>query len=284
MKFLLTIICASLLFTSSPAQQKETSHIADSAFLQCYYLFTGPANSGAQTSQPDTLVLDIGTRISKFYDPARLGRDSLIRARINNIDPQTIKSVNVYNRDAARDLSGMPGTIASKSTAGESYQIIKNKTDGEITVLDYIDAVGDRFIYHDKVEPLPWTITGVTDTVSSYPCQKATLHFRGRDYVAWFTTDIPASDGPWKFSGLPGLILKVEDTEGLFSFRLIGLQQLTPLVPIVVDDTKNIKCTRAEFEKLKKKQGPGMQVNFNAGNMIIAEIPGEVNHIEMELQ
>lgn len=284
MKFLLTIICASLLFMSSPAQQKETARIADSAFLQCYYLYTGPANSAAETPQPDTLVLDIGTRISKFYDPARLGRDSLIRARINNIDPQTIKSVNVYNRDAARDLSGMPGTIASKSTAGESYQIIKNKTDGEITVLDYIDAVGDRFIYHDKVEPLPWTITGVTDPVSSYPCQKATLHFRGRDYVSWFTTDIPVSDGPWKFSGLPGLILKAEDTEGLFSFRLIGLQQLTPLVPIVVDDTKNIKCTRAEFEKLKKKQGPGMQVNFNAGNMIIAEIPGEVNHIEMELQ
>ena len=120
--------------------------------------------------------------------------------------------------------------------------------------------------------------------MASYSCQKATLNFRGRDYVACFTTDVPISDGPWKFTGLPGLILKIEDTGGLFIFRLIGLQQLSPSLPVQIDDSKSIKCSRPEFEKLKKKQGAGMQININAGNVTIAETPGEFDYIQMELK
>jgi len=42
-----------------------------------------------------------------------------------------------------------------------------------------------------------------TLTVAGYVCQKATCLFRGRDYTAWFSNDIPISNGPWKFGGFP---------------------------------------------------------------------------------
>ena len=48
--------------------------------------------------------------------------------------------------------------------------------------------------------------------IKTYTCKKATTHFRGRDYIAWFTTDIPIVAGPWKFNGLPGLVIDIEDT------------------------------------------------------------------------
>ena len=51
-----------------------------------------------------------------------------------------------------------------------------------------------------------------TKKINNYLCNKATLKFRGRYYVAWYTTKIPISFGPWKFTGLPGLILEIYDT------------------------------------------------------------------------
>lgn len=290
MKQLLIIACfcylniAAIGQISVSGQNTKKNKVIDSAFLRCYYLFRKPKPGDEKAFQSDTMVLDIGTRMSRFYDPSRLGRDSILNAKMKNMDPQTIKSVNVYRGDAAKDLSDMPGTTSSNATEGESYQVIKDKSTHKITVLDYVNAIGDRFKYEDETGVLPWQISNVTDTVSSYSCQKATLNFRGRDYIAWFTTDIPVSDGPWKFAGLPGLILKVEDTEELFVFKLIGLQQLSPLQPIQIDDSKSIECSRADFEKLKKKQGAGMQININAGNVIIAETPRKFDYVQMELK
>ena len=49
-------------------------------------------------------------------------------------------------------------------------------------------------------------------------------NFRGRTYEAWFTTEIPVKDGPWKFHGLPGLILEVYDIQKHYSFVFVGLR------------------------------------------------------------
>ena len=58
-----------------------------------------------------------------------------------------------------------------------------------------------------------WKITNETKKFGKFTCKKATAKFRGRDYTAWFTSEIPVSFGPWKFNGLPGLILEVYDTD-----------------------------------------------------------------------
>lgn len=289
MKQLLIIIgvCASVSVSGQGFFGKKDGSALktiDTASLRCYYLFSKKKEGADKIFRVDTMVLDIGSKVSNFYDPARLGRDSLLNARMKSIDPQTIKSVNVYKGDSGKDISNMPGTTFSNSLEGESYQIIKDKTTNKINVLDYTDAMGDRFKYEDEAGVLPWKILNETDTIASYSCQKATLNFRGREYTVWFAPEIPINDGPWKFAGLPGLILKAEDTKGLFSFKLIGLQQPVAPLPIQIDDTKSIKCTRAEFEKQKKKQGAGIQINVNGGAVIIAQAPGKLDYFPMEIE
>lgn len=261
-----------------------TTKILDQATLRCYYLFSRKSATDALV-RADTMVLYVGDSLSKFYDPGRFMRDSLVRDKMSSMEPSSIKSIRVMKGESAAEVSSMPGsTIGSNANLGESYQFIKNRQSNQVSVIDYTAAIGDRFRYEDKLGALPWKIEGGTEKVLDYTCQRATLTFRGRTYTAWFTPEIPVADGPWKFMGLPGLITKVEDSEKLFSFILIGLEQLPSPVAINIENLKYIKCTREELEKLKKKQGPGMQINNNAGNVIIAEMPGKYEYNPMELE
>ena len=54
----------------------------------------------------------------------------------------------------------------------------------------------------------------------------ATADFRGRRWTAWFATDIPVSDGPWKLGGLPGLILEAYDKGHQYTFTAVGLERV----------------------------------------------------------
>lgn len=72
------------------------------------------------------------------------------------------------------------------------------------------------------MSPIGWEIQEDTMSVLGYTCTKATCDFGGRSYMAWFTQAIPINDGPYKFYGLPGMILKIEVSEKLFQFQAIG--------------------------------------------------------------
>lgn len=73
------------------------------------------------------------------------------------------------------------------------------------------------------VEPftLTWNILYTeVKKIGKYECKKATTFFRGRNYTAWYTEQVPLSIGPWKFHGLPGLIVQISDTENYVFFIL----------------------------------------------------------------
>lgn len=67
--------------------------------------------------------------------------------------------------------------------------------------------------YEEDIPKFDWSLLEHTDTVCGYPCYTAKTTFRGRDWTVWYTQEIPFAAGPWKFNGLPGLILKVQDRD-----------------------------------------------------------------------
>ncbi len=80
-----------------------------------------------------------------------------------------------------------------------------------------IQRIGMKpFLVRDSDTIFNWTIKNEFEYILGYKSQKATTTHRGRDYIAYFTTEIEFNNGPWKFGNLPGLILKVFSEDDVF--------------------------------------------------------------------
>ena len=89
----------------------------------------------------------------------------------------------------------------------------------------YEDIFGDNYVYTEELPEFDWKISNETDEICGYRCRRATAEFRGRTWDAWYAEEIQISNGPLKFGGLPGLILKIEDEKKEHIFEAIQLRK-----------------------------------------------------------
>ena len=109
----------------------------------------------------------------------------------------------------------------------------------------------ENLYYTENLPLFNWQIGSETATICGYECFKATCHWRGRDFTAWFTPDIPVEYGPWKFGGLPGLIMKVSDDDGIYVFEAVAVENGN--FPIFAPrGNKYAKSTREKVWKLQR--------------------------------
>ncbi|MCM1356079.1 MAG: GLPGLI family protein [Staphylococcus sp.] len=101
--------------------------------------------------------------------------------------------------------------IERKYNSHPNYELIIDLKQNTLT--HYQQVFMDNYNYEEPIPAFDWTITEEEEELCGYACRKATTSFRGRDWTAWFAEEIPVNRGPWKFSGLPGLILKMEDSK-----------------------------------------------------------------------
>lgn len=115
------------------------------------------------------------------------------------------------------------------------------------------------------VEPIPkmeWKIIdGQDTTIINHKCYMATTDFCGRHYIAWFAPNIPMRYGPYKFNGLPGMILKIEDDEKFFTWTAISLVTPGNIKPMYFEQAKTVvKMDRKGYLKMLNMfwKDPGM--------------------------
>ncbi|MDM1521909.1 GLPGLI family protein [Empedobacter stercoris] len=142
----------------------------------------------------------------------------------------------------------------------------------KIAILKKNSSEMKRIIMVEKRPTVNWKITKESQKMLGYTCYKATTKFRGRDYTAWFTPELPYNYGPWKLGGLPGLILKVENE--LFDYdatRIVLNSNKIPTLPILKS------FVNAKY-KYQLKQAIGFENNwliYNRAN-IYASLPSGV--------
>lgn len=112
----------------------------------------------------------------------------------------------------------------------------------------------DKVLYlSEKAPEINWTFPDSTKKVGNYMVQKATTHFRGHDYTAWFAPEIPVPYGPWKLHGLPGLILQAYNQTGdiYFSATDITLTEVGSIGAIPLNGDEQ-KVTFLEYKEISK--------------------------------
>lgn len=133
--------------------------------------------------------------------------------------------------------------------------VFLNYPEGRITVQE--ELYPNRYQTDEVLKSPEWNLKGHQDSVFGYFCNTAETDFRGKTWQAHYTEDVPASIGPWKLGGLPGLITKVQDEEGIHTFTLCGLlKEEQPLIFteyvtwIVPENGMSFVKQRVDYQKM----------------------------------
>lgn len=170
-----------------------------------------------------------------------------------------------FNRDTnyfqtiTKPLVGEPIKYREQNNSVEAnYTHNINDSIGFKIISDKIKRrISSREIMVNKLVPVienipnfNWKIDDETKKIGDYNCQKATCTFRGRNYIAWFASEISVDAGPYKFQGLPGLILEVVDDKNLISFTAVSITYpFNDSIPINPKYTPE-PITRDEYVKM----------------------------------
>lgn len=240
------ILMANILLLSLSIQ----AQILDSTVIVCQYK-AKTIKVTAQGPMEDLIRLEIGKDISKSYSVYTARSDSSemapdYRARLAQMSEQITALLRTgVDLDEAIERSGMLPVC-------DLVVIYKNFPKGKMTVLDRVND--KQYKYLDETNSQKWEMRTDTLHILGYVCQKAVTEWRGRKYEAWFATEIPISEGPMKFGGLPGLIFKLHDEKREYCYEMEGIEK--KVVPIKMDvpvKQKNfVETTRKKFVKAKR--------------------------------
>lgn len=175
----------------------------------------------------DLLLLQVGRNVSKFYSYKTWQTDSLVR-----VTPPEQVLANLGNFHG-----GVQDIFFRDAAAGR---------------LTHTDQIGmDHLLYTEPLPAIDWELADGERTIVGYACRRARCTFRGRSYEAWYAPEIAVSCGPWKFGGLPGLILAIRDDAGVLDLEATGVEQRVE--PIRMTDRNYMKTNRKKYLDLKQK-------------------------------
>lgn len=106
------------------------------------------------------------------------------------------------------------------------------------------------FRYDETLPEMNWELTGESEEVAGYVCQKAVTKYAGRVWAVWFSPEVPVDCGLWKFNGLPGLIMKAADSKEEYVFTLTSMEQKQENITRYPQREKIV--SRKEYRKAEK--------------------------------
>ncbi len=184
-----------------------------------------------------TFVQDTLDMKSVIYEPMVLLTNGKKSVYYSENHKDAVEGFSRMLKEAGRTGNTIDPTNLPKAKVRHSVY----KDDNTTYISNYL---GTAYYTFKSPDVLDWKIESIiTENIAGYKCTKATVKVGGKVFVAWFTYDIPLSDGPYKFRGLPGLILKVNDTGSFTVFEVISLTKAS--LPIV--QKKGIEVTREQY-------------------------------------
>jgi len=180
-------------------------------------------------AKKERMMLLIGDEISRFqsYNNYRAEKKMKEKRRQGIVE----KVIYVKQEDIARYI----------------YKVFKNHPLGKITMIDNVFMTG-VFLYEEDYPCMTWEYTEDTATINGYFTQKAVCDYGGRTWEAWFAPELPYNDGPYMFCGLPGLIVKIADTQDHYRFEMVSAENPEDMF-IEWENQDYVRTTKKAFFK-----------------------------------
>ena len=226
-----------------------------------------------------------------------------------NLDLGTLlvsKNTSYYNSEVQNKItdnlvSSESALMFTKSSGKKELlpEIIIDRANNSLTERVFENLYVDG--YFAVQEPLPkmnWKLLNERKKIGEYDCKKASVEFRGRTYYAWYSMEIPVSLGPWKFNGLPGLILEVDDLKEIYKWQAktvsynSNVSEKELLIKVQNDprfedisfkdfDAKKLKKVQDKIQTIKSRSGGrgaqfGMTTTFEFDKELVNEYRTEM--------
>lgn len=130
------------------------------------------------------------------------------------------------------------------------YVIYNNYPPGKITFINRV--MPTTFEYTEDMNIFKWELIDESSEILGYKVQKAITRYGGRDWVAWFSSELPYNDGPYKFCGLPGLILKLHDTKEHYVFEAVVIERPNEEMLLEITKKDRVYTTRENYLKAEE--------------------------------
>ncbi|WP_262485062.1 GLPGLI family protein [Chryseobacterium piperi] len=185
-----------------------------------------------------------------------------------NIISDEIVILDFNEKEKQSIFTGLKHIISDSTMRAKSDKGIMSFPDTSMKIKYVVEKNSNGRIYFYTPNHMPnpvlkvkderkinWKISNEKESILGYIAQKATTIFAGRQWTAWFNAEIPISDGPYKFYGLPGLILKIYDRTNTHSFEIISVQKKKSDYVVLNDVTyKEAKqITLNEYESISRE-------------------------------
>lgn len=162
--------------------------------------------NAANDYKQDLLTLKAGKKYSAFYSAAKKTNDSISSRNFDYVMAM-MNDYQAFHRVAEL----------------ENDVIFKNYPEGENTVFLRFNL--SSWYYQEPIDKPSWQLVpDSSKVICGYECLKAVCHYRGRQWTAWYSPEIPIHDGPWKLWGLPGLILEAHDEKMHYQYVALKIQ------------------------------------------------------------
>jgi len=151
------------------------------------------------------------------------------------------------NPDGSATLGWKKGIVIPKTNL--SFTIIQSTEN-----VQFFDYVGMSLLTYKEPVIKNWKLVDEAKVINTINCKRAEVTFKGRNWIAWYSPEIPFPYGPMKFSGLPGLIIKITDDKRDFDFELIKSLPNSQLKDRLVNIKKGRYTDAVETTQAKLRQ------------------------------
>jgi GLPGLI family protein len=178
---------------------------------------------GASAQQPDTTQIVVHYKFMHLRDTT--DRNNPERDNKVLLVGKAASAYRSYShqtqQDIARQIKQVPAITPGRPSGLVYYQFLHEKK-----LIKKAPLLFTNFLVSEALPVINWHIATDTANFGGLHCQKATCHFKGRDYTAWFCPDLPIPAGPWKLNGLPGVIVDAYDTKKEVCFKFDGIERI----------------------------------------------------------